>query len=109
MTDDLGGSRMILPEDRRYLQNATLENKRKNRPVLSDQKLDELNQQLADAIKSESVIKLTVFHPLENQVFMLNPKYVDVLTHRLYSDDLEGDRVIIKLIDILDIEFINKS
>lgn len=98
------GMRIILPEHREAMKRLEKEAKRKPRPVLDEQKLEEMSRVLADAIQDSRPIKVTVYKPFGPERVVMIPEKIDPYTKRLRGRDREGNVLSVLLNDIVDVK-----
>lgn len=98
-------SRMMLPEHReQLLQHNHDHNHKKIKPVLDEQRLESLSQQMSEAIEQAKPVRITLFNPYEaSEIVSGTIQKVDSLSKRIKLVNDEG-YLWIKLDDVLHIE-----
>lgn len=93
------GMRMIMPEHRDMMNRIARDEKRRVRPILADDAIEEMGMILSEAVAEGKRISVTVFDEWENVSY----KGVPVMRGQvMYVDDGEG-RHRVELSDIVDI------
>jgi C4-type Zn-finger protein len=98
------GMRIILPEHREAMKRLETEEKRQPRPVLDEQKIEEMSRVLADAIQDQRPITVTLNKPFGQDRVEIVPEKIDPYLKQLKGKDREGSVRIVPLRDILDVQ-----
>jgi hypothetical protein len=98
------GMRIILPEHRDAMKRLETEAKRQPRPVLDEQKLEEMSRVLADAIQDQRPITVTLYKPFGQYRVEIVPEKIDPYTKKLMGRDKEGNMRNIPLTDLIDVQ-----
>jgi hypothetical protein len=98
------GMRIILPEHREAMRRLELEAKRQPRPVLDEQKIEEMSRVLADAIQDQRPITVTLYKPFGQYRVEIVPEKIDPYSKQLKGLDREGNIRSIPLTDLIDVE-----
>jgi C4-type Zn-finger protein len=98
------GMRIILPEHREAMKRIESEAKRQPRPVLDEQKIEEMARVLADAIQDQRPITVIVYRPFGPDRVVIVPEKIEPYSKRLKGADREGNVRIVPLTDLIDVE-----
>jgi C4-type Zn-finger protein len=96
--------RIILPEHREAMKRLESEAKRQPRPVLDEQKIEEMSRVLADAIQDQRSITLIVYKPFGPDRVEMIPEKIDPYTKKLVGRDREGNVRNVPLTDLIDVQ-----
>lgn len=99
------GSRMMLPEHVRAINEWRDQQKKKQRPIFDEQVSEELNYRIQLALVSKSQVTITVFGEYEDTRITGVVQEIDQL-HGWIKLDLGGSVIQMKLVDVLDIRFL---
>lgn len=95
-------SRMILPEHREQILQHQQQTNQQQKPILDEQRLDELSQQLLTAVHQKDIVKMTVYSNYCNNSIIGSIKKLDYETKRIQVQQ-KHDTIWISLSDILNI------
>jgi hypothetical protein len=98
------GMRIILPEHREAMRRLETEAKRQPRPVLDEQKIEEMSRVLADAIQDQRPITVIVYKPYGADRVEIIPEKIDPYSKQLKGVDREGNVRIVPLTDLIDVQ-----
>ncbi|GBF73192.1 hypothetical protein PA598K_01477 [Paenibacillus sp. 598K] len=79
-------SRMILPEHRVQMQQRRQLLKRRDRPQLDEQAIEQIQQRLADSLEHKTPVTVTVYHPYEPRHITGHVESVNVHRRRILVD-----------------------
>ncbi|GIM45230.1 hypothetical protein DNHGIG_07790 [Collibacillus ludicampi] len=96
--------RIILPEHCEAMKRLEKEEKRQPRPVLDEQKIEEMSRVLADAIQDQRYISVIVYKPFGPDRVEIIPEKIDPYSKQLKGKDQEGNMRNIPLTDLIDVE-----
>lgn len=95
---------LMLPEHKRKLVALYQEQFYENKPFLDEQKNEELNHSLAEALSGQQVIRVVFFHNRGIHFLMGKVKKVDLLSGELCLVGEEGNLMSLKMNEIIEIE-----
>lgn len=95
-------SRMMLPEHRQAILQHRNEWKRKEKPLLDEQRLDELSRQIVEAMQTNSVVRVEIYHPYRMQEVTGQITMLDTLNSRIELKN-QKEAVWVSLSEILDV------
>jgi C4-type Zn-finger protein len=98
------GMRIILPEHREAMSRLETESKKQPRPVLDEQKIEEMARMLADAIQDQRPITVIVYKPFGPDRVEIVPEKIDPYSKQLKGKDREGNVRIVPLTDLIDVQ-----
>lgn len=99
------GSRFILPEHRDAMLEADRREALIDRSTLSEDKLEEINLILGEALHRGSIVTISVYDPRGIERISIVPKRIDTYTKTLKGVSPLGERTVsVSLDDILDVE-----
>lgn len=98
-------SRIILPEHREAMIELEIEQNKKKRPILDEQKLSEFAYVLQESLMERKKIKVILFNEFNNIELKGIVSKIDQ-TARKIRLEVEGDIEWIKIDDIIDIFFV---
>jgi hypothetical protein len=98
------GMRMILPEHREAMRKVEQEHLRPARPVLDEQKLEEMSRVLAEALQDSRTLTVTVYQSFDWKRIAMIPEKIDPYTKTIKGRDTQGNAVTIALTDVLDVQ-----
>ncbi|GIM47707.1 hypothetical protein DNHGIG_32560 [Collibacillus ludicampi] len=96
--------RIILPEHRATMRRLEKEAKGQPRPVLDEQKIEEMSRVLTDAIQDSRPVKVTMYNPFGHELVVMVPEKIDSYAKTLTGKDLDGNVRYIPLTDLIDVE-----
>ena len=97
------GMRMIIPEHREAMVEQGRQQKRVERPILDQDKLEEMSRLLAEAILNPFAIKVSLYKPFGIETIHITPIKIDQHTRMLKGMDEDGESISILFADILDV------
>lgn len=92
--------RLVLPEHRELMAKIQRERAKRKRPVLAEERLDEMQYVLSEAIRERRAVRITVFTP-ERDVVLVG--HVSVCDRELRVRTTDGEQVV-RLDDVIEIE-----
>lgn len=107
MIHDRGGMKwtsLMLPEHKRKLVELYQEQFYENKPFLDEQKKEDLNCSLAEALSNHGVIRVVFFHNRGFHSFVGAVEKVNLLTGKLYLVGEEGHSISLWINKIVDID-----
>lgn len=96
------GHRMIIPEHRAYMLAREDRQRERERPVLDEDRLEEMNRTLSEAVQEGRLVTLTVFHPLDDEEVCMVPKRLK--GDHLWGLSVSGAAVGVRFLDIVGVE-----
>lgn len=99
------GSRFVLPEHREAMLVHDRREQQQERPSLEQDKLDEMNRQLSDALETGQPIGIILYKPYGSERMAIIPKRIDLAARMLRGTtaDEEGRSIAVSLDDLIDI------
>ncbi|MEK4250335.1 YolD-like family protein [Paenibacillus sp. FSL W7-1287] len=98
-------SRMMLPEHKEAIVNYQLALNKKQRPVLDEQRFEELSYRMFEALYKNLEVAITVFHPYMDTVITGMITKIDTQLKRVKVVSEGGDEELwISFSDLLDID-----
>jgi hypothetical protein len=98
------GMRIILPEHREAMRRLKTEAKIQPRPVIDEQKFEEMSRVLADAIQDQCPITVIVYKLFGPDRVVIVPEKIDPYSKQLKGKDREGNVRNIPLTDLIDVQ-----
>lgn len=99
-------SRMMLPEHKEQLLAYRHDMKRKSKPLLDEQRVEELSQLVSEAVRNNREVIITVFNQYKDTVIIGRIQKIDLLLKRVKVLNT-NDYTWIELRDLLNIEITN--
>jgi hypothetical protein len=96
------GHRMILPEHRNYMLEREDHSMYRERPVLDEDRLEEMSRTLGEAMHEGRLVTLTVFHPAGDEEVRMIPMRLEEMT--LKGLDVGGRKVSVLFGDVVHVE-----
>ncbi|WP_349407670.1 YolD-like family protein [Pseudalkalibacillus sp. SCS-8] len=97
---------MMLPEHVRLLRDWKEEERLRKRPELDEQKLEEMNETIHEAMAYNLALSFVYFEQYDYKMLVGHIHYADPVKKELRIVDEFGDRYDLKLQDILDIRYL---
>ncbi|MCF6137690.1 YolD-like family protein [Pseudalkalibacillus berkeleyi] len=97
---------MMLPEHVKLLRDWKEEERIWNRPELDEQKLEEMNEIINEAMAHNQTLSFVYFEDYDYKILIGNIHYADSFRKELRIVDEFGDRLDLKLQNILDIRYL---
>ncbi len=94
---------MMLPEHVKLLRDWKEEERLRKKPELDEQKLEEMNETINEAMAYNETLSFVYFSAYEYKLLVGNIHYADPVRKELRIVDEFGDRYDLKLQDIVDI------
>lgn len=95
-------SRMMLPEHKEAILRHRSKLEHKERPILDEQRLEELSRQLTEAMQTESIVQLEIYSPYEKRELVGRIKQIDAINSKIKLTQPQRSTWI-RLADILNI------
>jgi len=93
---------LMLPEHNQILEELWNENEKKEKPIVDEQELEEMNMKIQLAIHQDLPVKITYFSEHEYKVIEGKLKQINTMENYLQLSDFTK----IKLEDVLDVEVV---
>ena len=96
------GHRMIIPEHRAFMLGREDSQMERERPALDEDRLEEMNRTLSEAVQEGRLVTLTVFHPLYDEEVCMVPQRMK--GEQLWGLAVSGEAVGVRFLDIVGVE-----